>query len=364
MFSKRSLPVLLVLLCSALFIGIRSMGTKHLDPPGKYEKILHNVGDILQQVHYSPKKIDDAFSKEIFSKYLATVDAEKNMFLQSDIQALSKFETRIDDEMLGGKVEFVPAVSEIYKKRVLEAEQMAKEILAKPFEFETDEVIIRDSEKLNFPPTLEEKKDRWRKRLKYMTLERYSDMLENQEKNKGKEGFKPQSNQEMEQASRAAVEKVVNRMFDRLKLKYSDDERFNQFVNVITNTMDPHTTFFPPRDKRYFDEQMSGRFFGIGASLQLQDGNIKIASIITGSPAWKSNELTVGDVVLKVAQGANEPVDLTGFDVEDAVKIIRGNKGTEVRLHVRKADGSVKIVSIIRDEIVQDETFARSAVVS
>jgi carboxyl-terminal processing protease len=363
MFNKRSLPVLVVLLSCALFIGFRSMGTKHADPPGKYEKILHNVGDILQQVHYSPQQINDEFSKDIFTKYIATVDAEKNMFLQADLQALKKYELKIDEELLGGKVEFVPALSEIYKKRVQEAELLTKEILAKPFEFQTDESIIRDSEKLDYPKNLEEKKDRWRKRLKYMTLERYADMVENQEKNKGKEGFKPQSNAEMEASARDGVAKVVTRMFERLKLKYNDDERFNQFVNVITNKMDPHTTFFPPRDKRYFDEQMSGRFFGIGASLTLQEGNIKIASVITGSPAWKTNEITVGDVVLKVAQGANEPVDLTGFDVEDAVKIIRGNKGTEVRLTLRKADGSVKIVPIIRDEIVQDESFARSAVV-
>lgn len=363
MFSKRSLPVLLVLLCGALFIGFRSMGTNHSDPPGKYEKILHNVADILQQVHYDPKKINDEFSKDIFSKFIATVDVEKNMFLQSDIQALKKFELTLDDELKGAKVQFVPALSEIYKKRVLEAEAYSKEILAKPFEFKSDETIIRDSDKLNYPASADEKKDRWRKRLKYMTLERYADMVENQEKTKGKEGVKTQTPQQMEDSARAGVTRVVTRMFDRLKLKYNDDERFNQFVNVITTTMDPHTTFFPPRDKRYFDEQMSGRFFGIGASLTQQEGNIKIASVITGSPAWKSNEVTVGDVVLKVAQGNNEPVDLTGFDVEDAVKIIRGSKGTEVRLTLRKADGSVKVVSIIRDEIVQDESFARSAIV-
>lgn len=364
MFSKRSLPVLVVLLTGALFIGIRSMGTKFSDPPGKYEKILHNVGDILQQVHYSPKKINDEFSKEIFTKYLTTVDAEKNMFLQADVAALKKYETKIDDELLGGKVEFVPSLSEIYKRRVLEAEQITKEFLAKPFEFQTDESIVRDADKLDFPKDLAEKKDRWRKRLKYMTLERYADLLEAQEKNKDKADAKQKTNAELEVEARETVTKVINRMFERLRLKYNDDERFNQYVNVITSTMDPHTTFFPPRDKRYFDEQMSGRFFGIGASLSMQDGVIKIASVITGSPAWKTNEITVGDVVLKVAQGANEPVDLTGYDVEDAVKIIRGNKGTEVRLTLRKADGSVKVVSIIRDEIVQDETFARSAVVS
>ncbi|KIC93655.1 carboxy terminal-processing peptidase [Flavihumibacter solisilvae] len=364
MFSKRSLPVLVIVLCCALFIGFSSSGTDRSAPPGKYEKILHNIGDILQQVHYSPKKVDDAFSKEIFAKYLPAIDGEKNIFLQSDLASLKKYETKLDDEINGGNVEFVPAVSVIFKSRVLEVEQLAKEILSKPFEFNTDESVTMDAEKLDFPKNEAERKDRWRKRLKYLVLERYSDALETQEKSKGKAGFVAKSNQELEQEARDKVTKITNRMFDRLKLKYSDDDRFNQYVNVVTNTMDPHTTFFPPVDKRYFDEQMSGRFFGIGASLREEEGNIKIASLLTGSPAWKTGELTVGDVVLKVAQGNEEAVDLTGFAVEDAVKLIRGKKGTEVKLTLRKTDGSVKVVSIIRDEIVQDETFARSAIVA
>ena len=147
------------------------------------------------------------------------------------------------------------------------------------------------------------------------------------------------------------------------RLKMSDDDRFNIFVNTITETMDPHTTFFPPVEKRYFDEQMSGRFFGIGASLKDEDGQIKIATLLTGSPAWKSGELQLGDVIQMVAQGNEEPTDLTGFVVTDAVKLIRGKKGTEVKLTVKKQDGTVKVISLVRDEIVQDETFARSAIV-
>lgn len=364
MFSKRSLPVLVIMLICALFVGFRSMGTNGTQPPGKYETILHNVGEILQQVHYSPKKVDDAFSKEVFTKYLSSVDVEKNIFLQADIQNLRKYEIKLDDEINGGNVEFVPAVSLIFKNRVLEAEQISKELLTKPFEFTANETVTLDPENLDYPKNEAEKKDRWRKRLKYMTLERYADLLDVQEKTKGKPGYVAKTNTEIEKEARDKVVKIVNRMFERLKLKYSDDDRFNQYVNTVTSTMDPHTTFFPPVDKRYFDEQMSGRFFGIGASLREEEGNIKIASLITGSPAWKSGEVTIGDIVLKVAQAADEPTDMTGFATEDAVKLIRGKKGTEVRLTLRKTDGSIKIVPLIRDEIVQDETFARSAIVA
>ncbi len=364
MFSKRSLPVLVLILSCALFIGFRTLGKVKGDPPGKYEKILHNVGDILSQVHYSPKKVDDTFSKELFTKFLVSVDGEKNIFLQSDIKDLKKFETKLDDEINGGNVEFVPAVSAVYKKRVLETEALAKEILSKPFEFNTDETVVLEADKLDFPKNDVEKKDRWRKRLKYLALERYVEIQETQEKTKGKEGYVAKTNEAMEKEARDRVSKLMDRMFDRLKLKYSDDDRFNQYVNVVTSSMDPHTTFFPPVDKRYFDEQMSGRFFGIGASLREEEGVIKIASVVTGSPAWKSQQVSVGDVVLKVGQGAEEPLDMAGYSTEDAVKVIRGKKGTEVRLTLRKTDGSTKVVVIIRDEIVQDETFARSAIVN
>jgi carboxyl-terminal processing protease len=196
-----------------------------------------------------------------------------------------------------------------------------------------------------------------------MTLERYTDLLDIREKNKGKDSFVVKSDEELEKEARNKVKKIMDRTFERFRFKFSDDDKFNLFVNAITTTMDPHSEFFPPVDKRYFDEEMSGRFFGIGASLQYDDGNIKVASVLTGSPAWKSGEIQAGDLILKVGQGKEDPTELTGFVVTDAVKLIRGKKGTEVKLTLKKQDGSIKVVSLIRDEIVQDETFARSAIV-
>ena len=365
MFSKKSLPVIALLLCAGLIAGFKSLGWGGGTPPSKYEKILHNIGEMLSQIHYSPKKIDDNFSKEIFKKYLSEkIDQQKNIFLQSDIAQLKKYETKLDDEILGGPVEFVPAVSEIYKKRILESEQYYKESLSKPFEFTKDESVNFDTDDLNYPATAEEKKEAWRKRMKFLVLERYADLRELREKNKGKEGQVAKTDADLEKEARERVLKIMDRSYDRLKMKFDDEDSFNAYVNTITETMDPHTTFFPPVEKRYFDEQMSGRFYGIGASLREEDGNIKIATLLTGSPAWKSGEITAGDLIIKVGQGKDEPVDITGFMVEDAVKLIRGKKGTEVKLHIRKSDGLVKTVTLIRDEIVQDETFARSAVIN
>jgi carboxyl-terminal processing protease len=367
MLQRKNLPIVLLLFGAGLILAFRSLGfgLGNGNPPTKYEKILHNVGEMLSEIHYSPKKIDDNFSKEIFKKYLGEkIDDQKNVLLQSDIQQLKKYETKIDDEILGGAVAFVPAVTEIYKKRLPETEEIYKEILAKPFDFTKDESANFNDEKLDYPKNEADRKEAWRKRLKYLTLERYYDLMEDREKNKGKENFVAKTDEQLEQEARERVLKILDRNYNRLKFKVSDDDRFNEFVKTITESMDPHTTFMPPVDKRYFDEEMSGRFYGIGASLREEDGFIKIGSVLAGSPALKSGEIGVGDAIIKVAQGPAEPVDLTGYTVQDAVKLIRGKKGTEVRLGIRKTDGSVKTVTLIRDEIIQDETFARSAVIN
>lgn len=363
MLSKRNLPVLLLVLACGLFIGSRTLGTGG-NPPSKYEKILKNVGEFLAQVHYSPKDINDKFSREVFEKYLEKVDPEKTLLMQSDIQALKKYETKIDDELLSGTVQFVPAVAEVIKKRVEETEKLYKELLAQPFDFSKDETAVFDPEKTNFVKNEAERRELYRKRMKYLVLDRYVEMLETQEKNKGKEGYVMKTEAQMEKEARERVQVVMDRMYSRYKFKINDDDRFSDYVNAITTTMDPHTSFFLPVDKRYFDEGMSGKFYGIGAALKEEEGGIKVGTLITGSPAWKSGEITTGDMILKVGQGQEEPVDLTGYEIEDAVKVIRGKKGTEVRLTLKKPDGTIKVVSLIRDEIIQDETFARSVIVN
>ena len=365
MFNKKNLPIVLLIMAGGIFVAGRTLG-RGGNPPTKYERILHNVGEYLEQIHYSPKPIDDKFSGEVFDKYIKEVDDYKDVFLQSDIDQLRRqFGTEIDDEILGGSIKFVPAVSEIYKKRLLETQAVYRDILAKPFDFTKDEDFNQNYDEIKFPRNDADRREAWRKRLKYLTLERYSDLLDQQEANKNKQGFVVRTNEDLEKDARDRTLKVMDRLYERLTVKETEDDRFNEFVQTIVQSMDPHTDYFPPVEKRYFDEQMSGHFFGIGASLGYEDGNIKITSLVTGSPAWKSGQIGVGDIIQKVAQGNGEPVDMTGYFTEDAVKVIRGTKGTEVRLWLKKPDGTVKVVSLIRDEIVQDElTFARSAIVS
>jgi carboxyl-terminal processing protease len=362
----KRLPIVVMFALTGSFLAFRSVGniTHNTNPPGKYEQILKLVGEMMSQAHYSPQDINDAFSKKVFKKFMGDLDPEKNMFLQSDVEAISrKYDSKIDDEIKGADVEFFLAAGKVFHQRMEEIAVVYKGVLEKPFDFNVDEEVVFDAEKLKYPTTDSERRERWRKKLKYLTLERYVELLDIREKNKGKDSFVVKTDEVLEKEARDKVKRLMDRTFERFRFKFSDDDKFNVFVNAITTTMDPHSEFFPPVDKRYFDEEMSGRFYGIGASLQYDDGNIKVSSILAGSPASKSGELQPGDVIQKVAQGKEEPVDLTGFVVTDAVKLIRGKKGTEVRLTVKRTDGTIKVISLVRDEIVQDETFARSAVV-
>lgn len=362
----KRLPIVLLILVAGSFLAFKTIGAGNNNPPTKYEEILRLVGEMLKQAHFSPQDINDDFSQKVFKKYIDGLDPEKTFFLQSDVDALAaKYKNRVDDEIKGAPVEFFLEAGKVFKKRMEESSKMAAEVLKEPFNYAVDEEVVLDGEKLKYPANDAERKERWRKKMKFMSLERYSDLLDTREKNKGKDSFVVKKDAELEKEAREKTEKVINRVFDRFKFKFSDDDMFNVYVNAITTIMDPHTEFFPPVDKRYFDEEMSGSFFGIGASLQYDEGNIKITSIVSGSPAFKSGELQVGDVIQKVAQGPKaEPVELIGYLVTDAVKLIRGKEGSEVTLTIKRKDGTVKTITLKREKIENDiDTYARSAVV-
>lgn len=373
MASKRALVWWIPAVMLLMFVAVKSFGFRR-DPPTKYEKIITIITDLIEQAHVAPKKVDDAFSKEVFKKYLGQVDPDKDIFLQSDIDYLKIYETKIDDEMLGNsKVEFVPALNKIYVKRLEEAALVYKDLLSRPFDFNKDEIASLDGEKLSFANNATERKEVWRKRLKYLVLERYADAIEQRDSSKVKPkadstgvivAIVKNADSTIERESRDKVMKIMNRSFNRYRTKFTEEEKFNLYVNAITSTFDPHTDFFPPVEQRGFDEELSNRFFGIGALLQeTPDGTIKIVSLVTGTPAWKSGEIQPNDIILKVAQGDAEPVDIAGYGSADAVKLIRGKKGTEVRLTMKKADGSLKVVTLIRDEIKQEDRYARSAII-
>lgn len=367
MMSKKFIPVVLAFVLGGLFLAFQSQGNpdeNNENPKNKYEKILRNVNVLLQEGHFSPKKIDDAFSKTVFKKFIDDLDNDKNVFLHSDLDALKKFETTIDEELKGAELISFFAINELYLKRQSEVALLYKDILAKPFDFSVNESIQMDADKLSAPKTEVERKDAWRKRLKYLVLDKYVAMQDEREKNKDKKDYKVKADSTLEREARDATRKQIERYFATKKTRETNDENFSVFVNAITGTMDPHTNYFLPIDLRSFNETMRGSFFGIGAQLKDEDGKIKIASLVTGMPAWKNGELKENDEIIKVGQDKQEPVDVTGYAVTDAVKLIRGAEGTTVNLTIRKVDGTIKVISLVRADIKLEDVFVKSAIIN
>src|ERR1700722_15126095 len=183
MLIKRNWPLALLVLVLGLAAPSRSSALpKHPFPPRhtptKYEKILRDVGEMIAQIHYSPRPIDDSFSSEVFRKYLNGIDPEKKILMQSDINSLRRFQYTIDDEINGkAPVQFAPAVNEIYRKRLNESEALYKEILSHPFDYTKDEYVDINEDHLDFPRNDADRKEGLRKRLKFLALEKYSELL-------------------------------------------------------------------------------------------------------------------------------------------------------------------------------------------
>jgi carboxyl-terminal processing protease len=317
----------------------------------------------LNQNHYSPLKIDDAFSEKVFELYIKRLDYNKKFLLQSDFDELARSRRDIDDQLLNQRQDFYTKSIATYNKRLKEKENWNKELLAKPLDFTVTEEYEVDYEKTTYSKTEADLKDEWRKMIKYQVLLRLDDMLDRQEKalEKKDTAYKVRSFDSLEVDARRKTLKANEDWFKRLN-KITPRERFSTFANAITGAYDPHTEYFAPKEKKKFDQIMSGQFEGIGARLQIKDGVLTIEEVIVGSPSFKQGELKKGDQILKVAQGAAEPVDITNLEIDESIDLIKGKKGTEVRLTVKKTDNSIKVIPIIRDVIEIEETFAKSAV--
>lgn len=330
----------------------------------KNQVLMQAVMQSLNTGHYSELNLDDAFSQKAYDLYLERLDYGKRFLLQSDVDLMNKYRNKIDDEINNNSSELLNLSAGIIDGRIRETEAWYKEILAQPFDFSKKEIVETDPEKLVFAKTKDELKDRWRQTLKRAVLARVVSELENQEeaKEKNDETVEQKSFEQLEKESREKILKSQNDWFRRLKEQTYND-RLSGYVNAIANIYDPHTGYFPPNDKENFDINMSGQLEGIGATLQEKDEFVSVERIVPGSPSSRQGELQSGDLIMKVAQGKDEPVDIEGMPLDEVVKMIRGKKGTEVRLTVKKIDGKTKVISIIRDVVILEETYAKSALI-
>ncbi len=348
-----------VLFAIALFTSFNTVN----DPDPKDEKLLNILRNILTRGHYQPQEINDSFSQKVYNSFLENIDPSKRYFLQSDIDEFSKYKNEIDNDLRNEKLTFFFLVYDRFKERTDEAKNYYKEILNQKFDYKKDEILDVDYDNSNYLQTVDELKEFWRKQLKYSALSRVYDRIEeNEDKLKEDENFIPQKFDSIEIKSRKAVLNNMDEFFIRFdELTYFD--WFSTYVNCISEEFDPHTTYFSPTIKKRFDQSMSGKLEGIGARLQKENDYTKVTELVSGGPAWKQGELEVGDLILKVAQGEEEPLDIVGMRLDNAIEFIKGKKGTEVQLTVKKIDGTTKIISIIRDVVELEETFLKSSIV-
>jgi carboxyl-terminal processing protease len=365
-FMKNKILVpFLVIAALAAFFSFRYITGEARSSDQKRKMVLESVMAAIEHEHFSPRQLDDTFSARVYSKMMGVFDNGKIFFTAADVARLKLYEFAIDEQIKANSLEFFDTFDAIYTRRVPQAEKYYKDALETSYTFNTNERLEMDFNKDNYAANEQVLAEKWKKVLKFRTLERYVDLKVAQDKKKtDSPTAKVKTDAELEQQARAEVKKTYQRIFKNLS-KFKDDDRFTYFINCIAENEDPHSTYLPPENKKEFEVMMSGSFFGIGAQLRENpdDGTTKIVAIITGSPAWKQGELKADDVILKVAQGDKTPVDVVGFDINDVIKLIRGPKNTEVRLTVKRPDGTTKVIPILRDVIKMEETFAKSAII-
>jgi carboxyl-terminal processing protease len=362
-FMKRNYKVILVITALSAVLWSFIPSEKKSDPE-KDKLLLELLTMVLERGHYSPVAIDDAFSKKVYAKYLDNIDPTKRFFLQSDIEEFSKYETKIDDMIKNRDLTFFNLTNSRLLQRMQECRDIYDDVLEKPFDFDANENINVDYEKLPYAKNKRELVDRWRKQLKLQALSSITDKQKLEDDKKEKDAkYVVKSFETIEKEVRESSLKSLNEYFDFIQKELTRNDWFSIYLNAIVERFDPHTFYFSPEDKEKFDMSMSGTFEGIGARLQKKNDAVEISELISGGPAWKGKELEAGDLILKVGQGKEEPIDVAGMRLDDVVKKIKGPKGTEVRLTVKKVDGTIKVISIIRAEVETEETFAKSSVV-
>ena len=392
-FMKKNYKLLLVVTFVSLSLLAFKSNFSSSSDPEKDKLLIELLTFVLEKGHYSPATMDDEFSKGVYKDYIEALDPSKRFFLQADIDEFSKYELELDDQLLNKDLTFFDLTYTRLIQRIEESKSIYKSILDQPFDYTIDESFNTDYEKMPYAKNTSELKERWRKQIKLSTLSSLVDRQGIQDSNGVidkdlkavaaplDEESDFQDAAETENKKEVAVTKDKKKSFDELEketressLKSLDEyfgfikdltrkDYFSVYLNSVTSKFDPHTNYLAPEDKERFDVSMSGKLEGIGARLQKKNDYTEISELISGGPAWRGKQLEAGDIVIKVGQGNQEPIDVVGMRLDDVVKKIKGTKGTEVRLTVKKVDGTIKVISIIRDIVEIEETYAKSSIV-
>jgi len=332
--------------------------------PEKDKVLVYVLKNILTRGHFVVKDMNDDFSEFVYQNFIDGLDGSKRYFTQKDIKEFSQYKYQIDNQLLQDDLTFYNLVYGRFLEKIKNAKSYYGELLAQPFNFKKKETIDLDYKNVPFAKNNNELIDYWRKQLKLQTLSRIQEQTAIQKNKLEKDkNFPVKAFKTLEKEARAEVLKNMEELYIRIE-ELEHDDWFSTFLNAVVGAFDPHTTYMDPNIKERFDQNISGKVEGIGARLQKKGIYTHVSELVAGGPASKQGELEPGDIILKVAQGEEEPLDIVGMRLDDAIKFIKGKKGTEVQLTVKKKiDGSIKIISIIRDVVQLDETFVKSSIV-
>ena len=350
----------------AFFILLSSFTTNPVKNDPKKDKVLISVINyMLTNGHYLPKDLDDDFSEHVFKTFTEGLDPSKRYFTQEDIADFAQYKYLIDNQLKKADLAFYHLVYGRFTEKIKSAKKYYGQILAQPFNFNKRESIDVDYSKASFPANETELINNWRKQLKLNTLSRIQEKQDLEDnKAESDKKFKKSSFKTLEANARKEVFKSMDELYIRIE-ELENSDWFSTFLNSIITGFDPHSTYMAPNVKERFDVDMSGKIEGIGARLQKKGNYTHVFEVVPGGPAWKKQELEAGDIILKVAQGDQEPLEIVGMRLDDAIKFIKGKKGTEVRLTVKKKlDNSIRVISITRDIVQLGETYVKSSVVN
>ena len=342
-----------------------SFVSKNFDTSDKDNLVIQLITYVLDEAHYLDKEINDEFSEKVFNTFLENLDPFKRYFYSSDIEDFSAYKYSIDDAFKNPNLEFFDLVYERYSKRMSESEEIFKEILSQPFDFSKDEVCECDFEVLDYVKTKDELYDRWRKLLKIYVIENYHDEIKLDLKKQEEDiEFNPRTLAEIEKETRDALSVTMNDNYRFITQEIQRGDWLSVYINSFVSQYDPNTSYLDPESKDRFDVDMSGNYAGIGARLQKKIDKVEITEVISGGPAWRDNILEKGDAILKVRQDdENEAVSILEMRLSEAVKLIKGDKGTKVHLTIKKVDGSINEVTVKRDIVLLEETYIKSSIV-
>ena len=361
-FKFSTILIALALLVNSFAVNASEIITN--TDPEKDKILVYVLKNILTRGHFVIKDMNDDFSEQVYTSFIEGLDPNKRYFTQEDLKEFSQYKYEIDNQLLKDDLTFYNLVYSRFLSKIKNAKSYYGELLAQPFNFKKKENINLEYDEISFAKNDNQLIDYWRKQLKLQTLSRVQEETELQnDKLKKDKKFKIDSFKTLEKKARVEVLKNMDELYIRIE-ELEHEDWFSTFLNSVVGAFDPHTTYMASRIKERFDQSISGKLEGIGARLQKKGIYTHVFELVSGGPAWKQGDLEAGDIILKVAQGDKEPLDIVGMRLDDAIKFIKGKKGTEVKLTVKKKlDGSIKVISIIRDVVQLDETFVKSSIV-